>query len=54
MKQIAAEEKMYVDVPEFYNFYNESEKDRILRENMVRINLQVDEVIKNARGNNVK
>lgn len=44
MNAIKKEEERYVDIPKFYNFGDEEQKDRILTQNYKRINREVEEM----------
>ncbi len=45
--QIEKEEKCYVDLPKFYKFDSEIEKAKVLRDNMIKINQDVQLIIEN-------
>ena len=44
MAAIKAEEKQYVELPIFYNFGSEEDKQEILLQNFRRINKEVDDL----------
>lgn len=53
MDKISREEKMYVDVPKYYTFKDDREKEVILNRNFSRINAEVDCIICELLGKDV-
>ena len=54
MKQIKKEEEHYVDIPIFYKFADETEKNVVLNQNYQRINQEVEDLINELLGKNNK
>ena len=46
LKEIQSEEKLYVDLPKFYNFGTAEEREKVLSANFERINNEVKQIIK--------
>jgi hypothetical protein len=44
MKEISEEEKHYTDLPKFYTFGTKEQKERILYENFVKVNQDVEKM----------
>lgn len=46
LKDLIKEEKKYIDLPKYYNFGSTERKNDLLRQNMIRINKEVEHIIR--------